>query len=90
MNALEGAHDAAAQMIDTSIVRVHTTPIWPAWPANYGTIHIAKKTGKSAEGLDAPWIETTAPCKEWPHAASEDDKFRKAESPFHSFQKCSQ
>jgi hypothetical protein len=32
----------------------HTDP--PAWPANYDTIHIAKKTG--AEGLNAPWIQT--------------------------------
>jgi hypothetical protein len=61
----------------------HTDPA--AWPANYYTMHVAKKD--RAEGLDAPWIETSALSNGWPHAASEDDQFRQAESPFDGFLK---
>jgi hypothetical protein len=48
-------------------------------------MHVAKKD--RAEGLDAPWIETSALSNGWPHAASEDDQFRQAESPFDGFLK---
>ena len=55
MDSLAAAHDAAVQMIDTSIVRVHQHAACIARPASMQARTTASKTRRSRSLLRKPW-----------------------------------